>query len=440
MTLQAITAGWAALMVVLTGATQLRIPGLPIGPGELMLVGWSLFVGCLLLCRGIVGLGPQFRVFLMYWLLAFALLGLGALVAAGTGRQDPNTTSHDALAFGLAAVASCLFGLRWHGDQAERFHLKLARLTFFICTTVTTVLLIVAQVSPTLGSISLWYAGLRFRGWALNPNQMALFVVTMPFLGWYLMQYTHKPGSRLAYLVGIGGAIAVGIATQSDALRLAWAGTSVAVGSILWVQSLMRGRGRFLFVSYFLVPFLLIYFGTFFGHEIIFKIDRVVEGSYDEFGQGEDRMRLWSHGLDAIQRSPVVGFGPGAYSGQTGPLQGGEAHNSLIDWGMSTGILGVALHVALLAWCARQALRVSSLPLLAIVMALTLFSLLHYMLRQPLYWLILALVLILTERRDPQQARAPAIITPGRLAGRPAMSRKVLPARSPQPPQVSRRG
>jgi O-antigen ligase len=422
MSLRAITAAWAALAVVLTGATQLRMPGLPVGPGEFLLAGWILFVGVLLLCRGTVGLGTVFRAVLVYWLAAFALLGLGALVAIATGQQHAQTASHDFLAFVLAAVASCLFSLRWVDESAERHHLRLARLTFFVCTTVVTALLVLAQVTPTLGSASLWYGGIRFRGWALNPNQMALFALGMPFLGWYLLQRTHGFGRRLAYVAGIGAAIAVGLATQSDALRVAWVGTLGTIGSILWLQSIVRGRGRFLFIPYILVPFATLYLGASFGKDIVLEAQEIVQRMYSELDQGETRLTLWAHGLGAILQSPVVGFGPGAYSGMTGPLQGGEAHNSFIDWGMSTGLSGIALHLALLAWCASRALRAGSLPLFAIVMALTHYSLFGYMLRHPLYWLMLILVLMLTEHRSAQPVRGPARVTPNRLADRPALS------------------
>jgi hypothetical protein len=37
-------AGWAALAVILTSATQLRSAAVPLGPGEVLLAIWLLFV------------------------------------------------------------------------------------------------------------------------------------------------------------------------------------------------------------------------------------------------------------------------------------------------------------------------------------------------------------------------------------------------------------
>src|SRR5919106_6084161 len=50
--LRRFVAGWAALGVTLSGATQLRMQGLPIGPSEVVLACWLAFVGFLLL-RGV---------------------------------------------------------------------------------------------------------------------------------------------------------------------------------------------------------------------------------------------------------------------------------------------------------------------------------------------------------------------------------------------------
>jgi O-antigen ligase len=403
MTLRGFITAWAALAVVLTGATQLRLPGLPIGPGEVLLAGWILFVGFLLL-RGTVVLSPLFRSLLLYWLLAFALLGLGALMGSATGHQDRETASHDSLAFVLVAGASCFAALRWD-DGAEPFQLRLARHTFFICTAATFALLVVAHAAMAIGPVRFWYGGVRFAGWAKNPNQMALFALTMPFLGWFLMQQTQGPFRKTVYVAAIGGAIALGLASMSDALRVAWVGTLGTVGGILWLRSIVEGRGRFLFIPYILVPLTVTSFGVVFGEDFVLKAQEVMQRIYEEGEQGEKRFTLWLYGLQAIRQSPLVGFGPGAYSGMFGPFGGSEAHNSYIDWGMSTGVLGILLHVGLFAWCALRALRAGSLSLFAIVEALAIFSLFGYSLRQPIYWLMLVLVLAFPERLQVRVAQ-----------------------------------
>jgi hypothetical protein len=348
-------------------------------------------------------------------MLAFALLGIGAIVASATGHQDKEGAAHDTIAFVLAAVLSCFLGLRWIEDSAELYPLQMARFTLFICALVTTALLVAAHFTPVLGAVSLWYGGIRFRGWAENPNQIALFALTMPFFGLYLMQRAHGPWRKTAYLVAVAGAVAVGIASLSDALRVAWTGTLCTIGGILWLRSIAHARGWSLAVPFFLVPFTVIFLGIAFGDDIVLKVHDVAQRIYEEGEQGEKRFILWSSGLEAIRQSPIVGFGPGAYSGDLGPFESSEAHNSWIDWGMSTGILGIALHVGMLAWCASRTLRAGSLCLFAIVESLAIFSFFGYSLRQPMYWLALVLALALAERAalfravpDTSNGRVPA--------------------------------
>ncbi len=84
--LQRFVAGWAALGVTLSGATQLRIGGLPIGPAEFILAAWLAFVAFLLL-RGVkFAAGRAFAVLGGYWLAEIAILGLGAAIAVHTRR------------------------------------------------------------------------------------------------------------------------------------------------------------------------------------------------------------------------------------------------------------------------------------------------------------------------------------------------------------------
>ena len=109
------------------------------------------------------------------------------------------------------------------------------------------------------------------------------------------------------------------------------------------------------------------------------------------------------------QESPLVGLGPGPFSGWDGPFEGREAHNSFIDWGMSTGAIGLALYLGLLAWTARCALRSGETMPVAMLVSVVLCSVFGYMLRQPDFWMVLVLVLMLSEAsirmRGPQASQ-----------------------------------
>ena len=332
---------------------------------------------------------------------------------------------HDVFAFTYLAVLSVFLSLSFHEDDDNNYHLHMARMTFIFNAVAAGVLVGVANFTSDLGPICSLYAGVRFRGWAENPNQMAIALVAMPFLGAYLVKEASGVARKAAYSLGIGFCVAAGLATQSDALRLAWTASIGLVGIWTWHRAVLRGRARWLHISHVIVPALVVFGLLFFGTEIAAYFERLVELRYEEQDQGARRTTLWANGLKAITQSPLVGFGPGAYSGKAGPFEGNEAHNSLIDWGMSSGFIGILLHVLLLGWCAFRAIKSNSVMLLAMLTSLILLSQLHYSMRHPTYWLTLILVVTLTERRVGPVARR-------------ATAPRIRPESPPVPPARSR--
>ncbi len=176
-------------------------------------------------------------------------------------------------------------------------------------------LLGLAMVKPQLGPVGLWYGGIRFRGWSENPNQMALAMAAMPFLGWWLMRRTPSRFGKAACLLGIALCVAAGFATKSDGMRVAWVASFGAICSMLFYRVTMRGRSRWLHVSHVIIPALVVVVGVYFNEEIVTYFSGVAEGVYAEGDQGEKRFTLWGHGLEAIKQSPLLGFGPGPFSG-----------------------------------------------------------------------------------------------------------------------------
>ena len=406
MTLRGFVAGWAALGVVLSGATQLRPAELPLGPGELLLVTWMMFVTFLLLRGMPFSSGRVFRIMLFYWLASVALLGFGAMIALLTSRTYHSAALHDGLAFLFAATFSCLISLNL-GNSDDGYYTQLARFTFFIMTFCCTLLLVMAMAAPGLGPISFWW-GYRFSGWAKNPNQMALFMLGMPFLGGYLLQRSRRFWYRAVYVLAIGCCIWVGWATASDSLRVAWAVTLGGIGLLAWYRAVFRARGGAMYLSHLVVPIVAAALAFAFGDDLVMQVRQTSQAMYEEGDQGSIRVTLWLNGIEAITHSPLVGFGPGSYSGLNGPFEGDEAHNTFIDWGMSTGVVGVLLHLGLLVLIGWRALRSNSFASLGLVASLVVFAMFAYTLRQPIYWLLLVLALAFAERRSRAGAEARA--------------------------------
>jgi hypothetical protein len=416
----------------LSTATQLRLYGLPIGISEMILVTWILFVSFLLL-RGVRFTADRaFVPVAGYWLVSLTLLGLGMVVAVYKREANLSAAAHDGLAFAYVGVLACLLNLRFYEREAREYHWHLARATFMLHSWCVGLLFAVGSLIATFGPITFWYAGIRFRGWAENPNQMALAMIGMPFLGWYLFKRSSGRVRKAGYLLGIGICGVVGLATKSDALQVGWAAALAVTGALLWYRITVRGRSRWLHVSHVIIPALVVIVGVFYGDAVFTYFTNIAEGIYAEGDQGVTRFALWLNGLAAIAQSPLVGFGPGAFSGLSGPLQGIEAHNSLIDWGMSTGAVGMLLHIALWGWCLWLAAQSRSGALIGMAVAVMTYSLFGYMLRHPDYWLMLILLLNLAASR-PQIAfrQAPALAAAGDPAA-PAWQTSRLRLRQPK--------
>ena len=73
----------------------------------------------------------------------------------------------------------------------------------------------------------------------------------------------------------------------------------------------------------------------------------------------------------------------GRLLGSAAPFQNFEAHDALIDWGMSTGLIGIVLHLVLWGWCLWRALRCRSPAFLGMMVATIVAVMFGYLLRHP---------------------------------------------------------
>jgi O-antigen ligase len=141
------------------------------------------------------------------------------------------------------------------------------------------------------------------------------------------------------------------------------------------------------------------------GAAVARVLEAKVAATYLEGGQGSYRMALWQHALQAWSTSPLVGLGPGGHSGRLAPFGEVEAHNTFIDWTASSGLVGLLAYAALLLWLFRQVLWSQSPPLVAALAGLVGYSVFHYVLRQPLFWIELVWLCVLA-RSAREAARA----------------------------------
>jgi O-antigen ligase len=193
-----------------------------------------------------------------------------------------------------------------------------------------------------------------------------------------------------AVLYGIltAASLSIGLATESDALTAAWvAGAVVLLGAAWFYQPRRRSsglasRGLVRMVVALTLAIVL----TAAGDKVLATARDSVESNYDKGGQGSNRTMLWAYALEAASHSPIVGLGPGAHSGETGPHQEKEAHNTFVDWTASTGIVGLGA----LAWMTIRVLRLSAASReffgVVAMLCLGVFACFHHVLRHPTGW------------------------------------------------------
>jgi len=384
-------------------ATQFRGPG-GIGPAELLLGVWAVLAAVALLRGRRFYLTTAATNFVVFWAIALAAMSAGWIVGMATG-VSANDSVRDFFAFLLSfTVFGLLLTRKQAGEEARR-----AALVYSLVTVLGLAFLLLASFlnGGKLGPFDVWYFGLRFQGWATNPNQIALAVLPIPYLAFYLAA-GHGALARIFLMLIASGAVALGIITQSDALTVAWVLSLLLALTIGWLWRVTRPiYGFWSSVSLkVLVPasVLLIVLVTvpLFAHKVAEKTAE----RFSSAGQSEGRLERWRNGMISATTSPAIGLGPGPFSGPRNAFGHEEAHNTVVDWTASTGVIGFAGLLLLLATATIATLRRRSATLLGMLLALVFFMAFHYVMRQPAFWFIFLLPQLLPFHRSLDRPRA----------------------------------
>jgi O-antigen ligase len=384
---ESISAGALGVALGLTSATQLRAPLLPVGPGEVLLVFWLVGATLAFARRGLVTRTLLVQPVLLFWLSTLLALCAGWCAGIFLNVWDPAST-RDAIAILLASAVVVLSVVQT--ESFARIWCAAGALSITLVLGLGGLLVLVGLGRPGFGPIASMY-GFRFAGWAVNPNQASLAVSVVPFLAWEHSRYASTKSLRFCWRLVAFGAVVIGVATLSDALTLGWAAAAVCGGGVWWWKSTFT-RTRFRsrkFLAVFGAPLLVAAAAVVIGPRLIAYVERAAETSYDEGGQGSDRVARWQHGIDAAGKSPVVGLGPGSYSGPFAAFQGEEAHNTPIDWMDATGVVGLLSLLAFWCWTALRIHASGRVHAALAFCALLVFSMFHFVLRQPVFWFFL---------------------------------------------------
>ena len=362
-----------ALSFVLTTITELRIPGMPVGPGEIMM----LFSSGVMFLKKRQTTPEQIHlqhIVINFWMVLFSSLLLGTMMNLLTMQRGLSFRTFAAYlfsAFVSYSIVRC---------YDEKFVQSIVKATIVIGAILFFTLCIYAKYkSKELFGLELMYYH-RFCGGAKNPNQLALFLVPIPFIAIHFASDALDVKNLRAaigwMLIGVA-CVYVGIQTNSDAIVGAWViGIAYYVYRIAFQKLRVWERMLILFLIFAVML-------SVFHKEIVYIISNWFSGLD---GDGS-RAALWRSGLESALDSLFMGYGPGAYG-----LSNYEIHNTYLDILTQGGLIAFVDFLYLLI-CDFRASHKTILRCTSLV-SLCAFLMGHFALRQPVLFLYIILFLL----------------------------------------------
>lgn len=410
-----------AVGLVLTTASQLRLPGVPLGLGEICLVLW-LGLALLHFLTGdrISNHGALLR-FGTFWICFALALSVGTCEALLRQEIAPDSMLHDTFAYLLVAAVSCFIAATMKADgtlrQSQWFLIAFWNIALVVQIAIGQGFIRLPSVEPWLWD--------RFRGWSENPNQLALYCAIFTPLSLHLALSAKRFG-RLAASFSCLSSLLVGRLTKSDSFL----GAMVLFAAVLLVLrlwgwlTLPEHRFSLRFAIAMLIVIAIVPLSLALTPYAIATANDVeslaAHMTKDHGGEATKatmslRLSLWREALQSGLESGSLGLGPGPHLWRV-KLQAAaaaenrsstlpfEAHNTLLDVFTQGGLFGVAAVCGLFAGIFLPVLRAKLDALAALMVALGMFSMTHYTLRHPIVWFALALCLILSLERAPSRS------------------------------------
>lgn len=405
--------GFALLLSI---STNLRLAAFPVGPGELILA---------LLAAAGVWFGKPWQLWktpvVLFWLCA----GLGMLLGAAFADKPGALAVHHAMAYAFTgAVTVGLVALSVQLSDVA------VRRSIFWLTTLTALFLWFGFVVYLSGDVELAKqlhmadgGDVRYSGWSINPNQLALFFVPLPV--WIAALWRDVANPNRWQMAGFGlllfALMLMGLLVRSDGLFVVWVFEFVIL-IMLRLRWEMKAS-RMSLLGYALVMVLCVFLVKTFAHGEVRKsvrcaVETLIQGEglwsakcYDgqafkdqeafRIGYSNPvektgvREELWKHGLQAWLESPWVGHGPGEYSWVSTDANGGrsdimESHNITIDLLTQGGLLAGFAWIALVSYLLINAWRIRDSYTFSVVLMMAAFTFFHNT-RQPYFWFVLAM-------------------------------------------------
>lgn len=415
-----------ALGLLLSTASQFRIPAIPLGlgPGEVLLAIWILVTLPHMAFYRNPAISPAIARLLLFW-TAFAMAqSLGEFVGLAMEHvRDTAGARRTAQAYLLSAVLSCLLA----AETAER----LRRTTWMMAG--AGAVFLSALVAGGYGAlpvpgIHLWVFR-RFVGWSTNPNQFALICTVLVLLSLHLAETETRLYRQFLALFCAVPAFAGGVLTKSDSFILAVliAGPMLIGTKLLhWGfvdEPRQRLRSMLACLTLFSIVAALVSAAPF-ASKILEKAQDSAVATMQQNDQAEGRFRLWRDAVDVGLDAGMLGLGPGPHlvskQWKLPPPLKNEAHNTLLDLLTQGGLLAAASFVWITATSLFTAYRAGLIALAALVFSLFVFSNFHLVARHPTFWF--SIVFCLTAADAAREANTGRAATQRERALRPLPS------------------
>jgi hypothetical protein len=408
-----------ALGLLLTTATQLRIPGSPIGPGELMLLFWLVIaIGRAVLLRDFAANRP-FGQLLSFWLLFAASLCLGTIVAIASNEDlDAQWFLHDLMAYPLVGAVICLAV----GGRNPQGHLE--RVAWLLATIGSSSLAILVAGAQGLVALPFdpWFWE-RFRGWSQNPSQLSELCGVLTFVCIHLFDISRRLRGQVAALFCIAVSVYVGILTQTDTFRYALL-VAIPIFLALKVRSTLNIDWSSALAVFTMAGVVLAFTqiiplplpsGGIHRSDIVAVLSK--NGGKEASHEAALRESLWAQAIHrGVFDSWLLGLGPGphlvipaeivaAHSETTGrpsntaePQANGtanyEAHNTVLDLFTQGGLLAAGSFLWVLATAFWRAFVCRRSGLAALMIGLCVMMFTVDIVRTPILWFGLGLCLV----------------------------------------------
>lgn len=401
-----------ALGLVLGTASQLRLPGVPLGIGEVCLVVWLGLASLHVLTSSKICNPTALLWLLAFWAFFIFIQSFGAFLALLRPEIiDPDLVVHDIFAYLLVAAVTCLVAATMRPEGTLRQSLWFL-IGFWIIAMAAQLALGWGYFS--ISSVNPWYWD-RFRGWSENPNQLAIYCAVLTPLSLH-MALTAKRFGRLVAGLSCIATFVVGRLTKSDTFLISMS-LSIPLFTALRLRSWLtstehRRRLRFAAAAIAMIAIVplslsLLPYGVATANDVEGLAASMMKDRGGEATKATANLRLslWQDALHAGLESGSLGLGPGPHLEKpTGITDKGvplpvEAHSTLLDVFTQGGLLGVLAIFSLLAGTLMLLLRARLDALAVLIFALAIFSISHFILRHPTVWFAVTLGLVLGSVR-----------------------------------------